>query len=50
MIPAVWERILAEGAVYDASLREVLTGTSRVDLDLIGASKERFPGTWTSVA
>jgi acyl-CoA synthetase (AMP-forming)/AMP-acid ligase II len=50
-IPAVWERILADGAAYDASsLREVLTGTSRVDLDLIGALKDRFPGTWTSVA
>ncbi len=50
-IPAVWERILADGAAYDASsLREVLTGTSRVDLDLVGALKARFPGTWTSVA
>ena len=50
-IPAVWERILADGAAYHASsLREVLTGTSRVDLDLVGALKARFPGTWTSVA
>ena len=50
-IPTVWERILADGAAYDASsLREVLTGTSRVDLDLVDALKARFPGTWTSVA
>jgi acyl-CoA synthetase (AMP-forming)/AMP-acid ligase II len=28
----------------------VLTGTSRVDLDLVDALKARFPGTWTSVA
>jgi fatty-acyl-CoA synthase len=50
-IPAVWQRILDEGARYDASsLREVLTGTSRVDLDLVDALKERFPGSWTSVA
>jgi fatty-acyl-CoA synthase len=50
-IPAVWQRILDEGAAYDASsLREVLTGTSRVDLDLVDALKARFPGSWTSVA
>ena len=36
---------------YDtSSLREVLTGTSRVDLDLVDALKARFPGSWTSVA
>ena len=28
----------------------MLTGTSRVDLDLVDALKARFPGTWTSVA
>jgi fatty-acyl-CoA synthase len=50
-IPAVWQRILDDGGRYDASsLREVLTGTSRVDLDLVGALKARFPGSWTSVA
>ena len=50
-IPAVWQRILDDGARYDASsLREVLTGTSRVDLDLVDALKARFPGSWTSVA
>jgi acyl-CoA synthetase (AMP-forming)/AMP-acid ligase II len=50
-IPAVWQRILDHGAGYDASsLREVLTGTSRVDLDLVDALKARFPGSWTSVA
>ena len=50
-IPAVWQRILDDGARYDASsLREVLTGTSRVDLDLVDALKDRFPGSWTSVA
>lgn len=50
-IPAVWQRILDEGKRYDtASLREVLTGTSRVDLALVDALKERFPGSWTSVA
>jgi acyl-CoA synthetase (AMP-forming)/AMP-acid ligase II len=50
-IPAVWQRILDDGAGYDASsLREVLTGTSRVDLDLVDALKARFPGSWTSVA
>jgi acyl-CoA synthetase (AMP-forming)/AMP-acid ligase II len=50
-IPAVWQRILDDGARYDASsLREVLTGTSRVDLGLVDALKARFPGSWTSVA
>jgi fatty-acyl-CoA synthase len=50
-IPAVWQRILDHGAAYDASsLREVLTGTSRVDLELVDALKARFPGSWTSVA
>jgi fatty-acyl-CoA synthase len=50
-IPAVWQRILDDGAGSDASsLREVLTGTSRVDLDLVDALKARFPGSWTSVA
>jgi acyl-CoA synthetase (AMP-forming)/AMP-acid ligase II len=50
-IPAVWQRILDDGANYDASsLREVLTGTSRVDLALVDALKARFPGSWTSVA
>ena len=47
----MWQRILDDGATYDtSSLLEVLTGTSRVDLDLIDALKARFPGTWTSVA
>jgi hypothetical protein len=47
----VWQRILDEGTAYDtASLREVLPGTSRVDLDLVDALKARFPGSWTSVA
>ena len=50
-IPAVWQRILDDGARFDtSSLREVLTGTSRVDLDLVDALKARFPGSWTSVA
>lgn len=50
-IPAVWQRIVDDGTEYDASsLREVLTGTSRVDLDLVDALKARFPGSWTSVA
>jgi fatty-acyl-CoA synthase len=50
-IPAVWQRVLDDGAPYDASsLREVLTGTSRVDLGLVDALKARFPGSWTSVA
>jgi len=50
-IPAVWQRILDDGARYDgSSLREVLTGTSRVDLGLVDALKARFPGSWTSVA
>lgn len=50
-IPAVWQRILDDGARFDASsLREVLTGTSRVDLGLVDALKARFPGSWTSVA
>jgi fatty-acyl-CoA synthase len=50
-IPAVWQRILDAGARHDASsLREVLTGTSRVDLGLVDALKARFPGSWTSVA
>jgi fatty-acyl-CoA synthase len=50
-IPAVWQRILDDGDGYDAtSLREVLTGTSRVDLGLVDALKARFPGSWTSVA
>ena len=32
-IPAVWQRILDDGDAFDASsLREVLTGTSLVDL------------------
>ena len=49
-IPAVWERILECGDRYDtSSLVEVLTGTSLVTLDLIGALKARFPGSWTSV-
>ena len=51
-IPAVWQRMLDDGARCDdaSSLREVLTGTSRVDLDLVDALKTRFPGSWTSVA
>ena len=50
-IPAVWQRILDDGARDDgSSLREVLTGTSRVDLRLVDALKARFPGSWTSVA
>ena len=43
-IPGVWQRILDEGADYDASsLREVLTGTSLVALELVDALKARFP-------
>jgi acyl-CoA synthetase (AMP-forming)/AMP-acid ligase II len=50
-IPAVWQRILDDGARDRGStLREVLTGTSRVDPGLIDALKARFPGSWTSVA
>jgi len=59
-IPAVWERILDAGGGADASrrggslrgrsLKEVLTGTSRVDLALVGALRDRFPGAWMSVA
>ena len=50
-IPAVWQRILDDGARYDtSSLREALTGTSRVDLALVDTLKARFPGSWTSVA
>jgi acyl-CoA synthetase (AMP-forming)/AMP-acid ligase II len=50
-IPAVWQRILDEGDGYDASsLREVLTGTSRVDPALVAALRARFPGAWMSVA
>ncbi len=50
-IPAVWQRILdAPRTGVGSSLREVLTGTSRVDLDLVAALRDRFPGAWMSVA
>lgn len=50
-IPGVWQRILDDDGDYDtSSLREVLTGTSLVTLDLVDALKARFPGTWTSIA
>lgn len=50
-IPAVWQRILEHGGDADtSSLREVLTGTSYVDPSFLRELKERFPGTWTSVA
>src|SRR4029077_6596104 len=50
-IPGVWQRILDDRGTYDtSSLVEALTGTSRVGLDLIDALKERFPGSFTSVA
>jgi acyl-CoA synthetase (AMP-forming)/AMP-acid ligase II len=50
-IPAVWQRILDAPDDRDtSSLREALTGTSRVDLTLVDALKDRFPGSWTSVA
>jgi acyl-CoA synthetase (AMP-forming)/AMP-acid ligase II len=50
-IPAVWRRILECADDFDtSSLVEALTGTSLVGLDLIDALKERFPGSWTSVA
>jgi fatty-acyl-CoA synthase len=47
----VWQRILDCADRFDtSSLVEVLTGTSLVTLDLIDALKDRFPGSWTSVA
>lgn len=50
-IPAVWQRILDCADRHDtSSLVEVLTGTSLVTLDLIDALKDRFPGSFTSVA
>jgi fatty-acyl-CoA synthase len=50
-IPAVWQRILDEDTGHDTSgLVEALTGTSLVTLELIDAIKERFPGSWTSIA
>jgi len=50
-IPGVWQRILDDRGTYDtSSLVEALTGTSRVGLDLIDALKDRFPGSFTSVA
>jgi acyl-CoA synthetase (AMP-forming)/AMP-acid ligase II len=50
-IPAVWERILEEKRRYDTtSLDFALIGTSRVEPDLLGAIKERFPSTKTTVS
>jgi acyl-CoA synthetase (AMP-forming)/AMP-acid ligase II len=50
-IPGVWQRILDDDGTYDtSSLVEALTGTSLVSLELIDALKERFAGSWTSVA
>jgi len=50
-IPAVWQRILDEKTGHDTSgLVEALTGTSLVTLELIDGIKERFPGSWTSIA
>ena len=50
-IPGVWQRILDDDGTYDtSSLVDVLTGTSRIGLDLIDALKARFPGSWTSIA
>lgn len=50
-IPGVWQRILDHGGDADtSSLRETLTGTSYVEPAFLAALKERFPGTWTSVA
>ncbi|HMD47389.1 MAG TPA: class I adenylate-forming enzyme family protein [Acidimicrobiales bacterium] len=49
-IPAVWDRILAEGAGADASsLRWTFTGTSLVTTELLSALKDRFPQTRTTV-
>jgi acyl-CoA synthetase (AMP-forming)/AMP-acid ligase II len=42
-IPAVWQRMLDEPARYDARcMRLVMTGTSRVEPELIEALKRRF--------
>jgi acyl-CoA synthetase (AMP-forming)/AMP-acid ligase II len=50
-IPAVWRRILDCADRHDtSSLVEALTGTSLVGADLVDALKDRFPGSWTSVA
>lgn len=49
-IPAVWQRILDTRRRAGVMLREVLTGTSRVDPDLVAALRNRFPGAWMSVA
>ena len=49
-VPGVWQRILDAGDELDgSSLREVLTGTSQVDVTLLEALKSRFPGSWTSI-
>lgn len=49
-IPAVWERILACPDTYDtSSLRFTLTGTSRVEPELIERIRARMPGTKFSV-
>ena len=50
-IPAVWQRILDDRRPHDASSLEwALIGTSRVELELLQALKDRFPWTRSTVA
>jgi len=43
-IPAVWRRMLEDGARHDgSSLHYALTGTSRVELDLVEELRRQFP-------
>jgi acyl-CoA synthetase (AMP-forming)/AMP-acid ligase II len=53
LIPAVWDRVLAElgcGRRWDvSSLREADTGTSATPPELIAAIREKLPGTTTRV-
>jgi fatty-acyl-CoA synthase len=49
-IPAVWRRILSDGAGFDGrSLEWALTGTSQVTTELLLEMKGRFPNSQTTV-